>query len=147
GTQNSYLWLNPELWPPSPAEPRTLNPENSAMSRPCTICNHPQRSAIDRALASGDPYRKVALRYGISTATVSRHRTAHLADRLARAQLRAASEQRADDQRLLAERDSRQAAEAAFDLDVLNELQRCVQRLIRLMDACEQYLRDPEDPE
>src|SRR5439155_15164663 len=62
-------------------------------------------------------------------------------------QLRAADAQRVGDQHLLAERESQKAAEAAFDLDVLNELQRCVQRLIRLMDACEQYLRDPDDPE
>ena len=32
-------------------------------------------------------------------------------------------------------------------MDVLNELQRYVRRLVRLMDACEQYLRDPDDPE
>src|SRR5438067_714742 len=114
------------------------------MSRPCTICNHPQRSAIDRALASGDPVRNIAERFDTTHTALLRHCSNHLAERLARAQLRAAGAQRADDRRLLAERDSRQAVEATFDLDVLNELQRCVQRLIRLMDTREQYLRDPK---
>src|SRR5438874_9186063 len=120
------------------------------MPRPCTICNHPQRGAIDLALATGDPVRNIAERFDTTHTALLRHRANHLAGRLARAKQRSAvdaSRQQVEDQRLVSESQARQAADDAFDLDVLNELQRCVRRLVRLMDACEQYLRDPDDPE
>ncbi len=48
------------------------------MGRSCLICAHPKRAEIDQALVDGVSFRNVTLRYGMSIATVSRHRAAHL---------------------------------------------------------------------
>lgn len=42
--------------------------------RSCTICTHPQRAAIDEAIATGQPYLKIEKRFGMSRETVRRHR-------------------------------------------------------------------------
>jgi len=46
--------------------------------RVCTVCSHAERPAIDRALLAGEPERTIANRWGISRASVHRHR-AHIA--------------------------------------------------------------------
>ena len=48
------------------------------MPRTCNICSHPQRREIDRALLAGEPERTIANRWGVSRASVHRHR-AHVA--------------------------------------------------------------------
>ena len=48
------------------------------MPRPCSVCMHPQRHAIDRALMAGAAFRNIAARFGTSTTAVHRHRHAHL---------------------------------------------------------------------
>ncbi len=48
------------------------------MGRPCTVCAHPQRLEIDRALLDGNSFRGVAGRYGLQRSSVDRHR-AHIA--------------------------------------------------------------------
>lgn len=55
------------------------------MPRTCTICNHPERPEIDRALLSGEAYRTIAKRYGASPSAVLRHRE-HLPTQLVKAQ-------------------------------------------------------------
>jgi len=50
--------------------------------RVCTVCSHAERPAIDRALLAGEPERTIANRWGISRASVHRHR-AHIGARLA----------------------------------------------------------------
>lgn len=55
------------------------------MARPCTICCHPKREAIDKALlenAAG--LRVVAKRFEVSLAALWRHQTRHLPATLAR---------------------------------------------------------------
>lgn len=44
------------------------------MPRPCSICNHQERSAIESALEAGQTLRSIAGRFGVSTAALSRHR-------------------------------------------------------------------------
>jgi hypothetical protein len=44
---------------------------------PCKVCQHPERAAIDKALAEGVSLRDIASQYGISKSTVDRHK-AHL---------------------------------------------------------------------
>src|SRR5207248_6754281 len=105
------------------------------MPRPCTICNHPSRAAIERALVAGETVRNVAERFDTTHTALLRHRANHLADRLARARQLAAAGQHTEDQRLVAQQEAQRAGEAALDLDVLAELQRCLKRLIRMMDA------------
>jgi len=56
------------------------------MTRPCTICRHPQRDQIDAALIAGDSYRALAERFSLSTTALSRHSQAHLPATLAKAQ-------------------------------------------------------------
>jgi hypothetical protein len=56
------------------------------MARPCSVCAHPERSAIDKALVGGTPYRAVARQFRVSDDALARHRVAHLPERLAQAQ-------------------------------------------------------------
>mgnify|MGYP000707668187 CR=1 FL=1 len=48
------------------------------MPRTCSICSHPQRPEIDRALLAGESLRNIAQRYGASLAALHRHK-AHIA--------------------------------------------------------------------
>jgi len=54
------------------------------MPRTCTLCSHPERPEIDRALVGGASNRSIALHLGVSHMAVQRHR-AHLSARLVRA--------------------------------------------------------------
>jgi hypothetical protein len=56
------------------------------MPQPCTICTHPNRPEIDRLIVSGEPNRRIASRYGVSEASIRRHRVAHLPQKLVKAQ-------------------------------------------------------------
>ena len=57
------------------------------MPQPCTVCLHPDREAIDRALVGGEPARTVASRYvTLGRMAVQRHKENHLPATLARAQ-------------------------------------------------------------
>lgn len=44
------------------------------MAGNCSLCVHSERSAIDKALISGTPYREIAKRYGTSLSTLQRHK-------------------------------------------------------------------------
>jgi adenine-specific DNA methylase len=55
------------------------------MPRSCASCEHPQRAAIDRALASGASNRATASLYGVSESAVRRHKANHLPATLAKA--------------------------------------------------------------
>ena len=55
------------------------------MPRRCSICHHPDRAEIDKALVRGEPFRSVAERYGTSATSLHRHQNAHLAEHLAKA--------------------------------------------------------------
>jgi len=57
------------------------------MSRPCSICRHPQREDIDAALVAGSAtYRAIAERYGTSLTALHRHKKEHLPLELVKAQ-------------------------------------------------------------
>jgi hypothetical protein len=47
------------------------------MPRPCSICRHPERLAIDQALAAKEPYRDIAERFETSSAALRRHQQTH----------------------------------------------------------------------
>ena len=53
--------------------------------RTCTVCTHPARSEIDRALISQSSYRSVAKRFGVSQPATFRHRQ-HMPATLVKAQ-------------------------------------------------------------
>ena len=49
------------------------------MGRPCTICRHPKREEIDRALVRNEAgYRTIAARFDISPSALFRHKREHL---------------------------------------------------------------------
>jgi hypothetical protein len=48
------------------------------MGKPCTICAHPDRSAIDTAVEAGRPLRGIAAAYGVSKTSLHRHWQAHV---------------------------------------------------------------------
>ena len=55
------------------------------MPRRCTICTHPERDAIDRALIAGLAFRHIAAQWGVSTGALQRHKADDLPAALARA--------------------------------------------------------------
>ena len=55
------------------------------MPRTCTLCNHPRRDGIDRALLDGESFRHIAAQYGTSTGALQRHKADHLRPSLVRA--------------------------------------------------------------
>src|SRR5262245_65354921 len=55
------------------------------MPRLCTICHHPDRSAIDKAIVSQAPNRQIASLHGVSEAAIRRHARTHLPATLVKA--------------------------------------------------------------
>ncbi len=66
------------------------------MPRSCTVCEHPERGAIDRALVGDASNRSVASLYDVSEAAARRHKANHLPAKLAKAH-EAEEVSRADD--------------------------------------------------
>ena len=57
------------------------------MPRTCTVCAHPERKAIDKALVSGEPVAALASRYvSVHKMALYRHKDEHVPARLAKAQ-------------------------------------------------------------
>lgn len=96
------------------------------MSRTCTVCAHPERAAIDRALVvDRDPYRDVAGRYGLTRSAIMRHKADHLLLDI-----------------VAAWQDERRQ----HGLDLADELRGWMDRLNKLFAACDEWLTDPDDP-
>jgi hypothetical protein len=54
--------------------------------RVCTICTHPQRQEIDRAVAARtDSYRRSATRHGVHEAAIRRRAAVHMTGAMASA--------------------------------------------------------------
>jgi len=56
------------------------------LTRRCTVCMHPQRADIDKALIGNDMFRNISLKYGISIGSLQRHKKNHLMGQLAEVQ-------------------------------------------------------------
>ena len=96
------------------------------MPRTCTICAHPEREAIEKALIAGDlSYRHIASQFSVSTGALQRHKKKHLPGGLIKAQ---------------------EVQEQAQAINVMAELARTKERVDLLFDACDRWLRDPDDP-
>ena len=48
------------------------------MPRVCTVCSHPEHAAINAALVTDVPNRRIAAQYAVSEQSVRRHREDHL---------------------------------------------------------------------
>lgn len=111
----------------------------------CTICSHPQRADIDQALVGGVRVRTIVDRFSVSLGALSRHRNRCLVEQIARVeQVTRSSAVGAGQPPHVAAIVERRDAEA---LDVMTELRRLFARLNKLMDACDRWLTDPDDPE
>lgn len=66
------------------------------MARVCSICTHAGRGEINSALVAGEPFRRIAARFGVTEQAIRRHQAGHLPATLARAQ-QAKEVARADD--------------------------------------------------
>ena len=55
------------------------------MSRICTVCDHAERTAIERGLVAGEPIRRLAAQHALAETSLRRHRDSHLRKALARA--------------------------------------------------------------
>jgi hypothetical protein len=91
------------------------------MPRSCTICQHPQRAEIDKALVAGEPLRNVAECYATSATALHRHK-AHIGQALANAARNGAAEQEARAATLARQHAAQEAADARQVLDVLQQL-------------------------
>jgi hypothetical protein len=88
------------------------------MPQPCTVCQHPERDAIDAALCVGcASVRGLAEQYGLTEASVRRHKDTHLVRTLALA------------------RKSPEVARADTLLDQVKDLQA---RTLAILDAAEE---------
>lgn len=95
------------------------------MPRICTICTHEKKEEIDKALINNESLRNIAKRFNLSSAAVNRHKV-HLPATLTKA------------------KDVQEIAQAD---NVMGELKRCMTRINLLFDACDRWLRDPDNPE
>jgi len=96
------------------------------MPRVCTVCTHPEREAIDLALAGKDASkRRIAAQYGVSETAIRRHRGDHLPGAVTKSQ---------------------EAREDLHAINVVAELRCCAARLNLLFNACDEWLRDASDP-
>ncbi len=86
------------------------------MPRTCTICQHPQREALDLALVGGAALSETAALFRVSSDAVSRHKANHLPAKL-----------------VLAEK----AAEVAEADDLLSQVQGLQARTLAILEAAE----------
>lgn len=57
------------------------------MAMKCSICNHLERSSIDKAILAGQSNRSIAAQYKVSQTAVQRHKANHIPGHLAEAKL------------------------------------------------------------
>ena len=110
------------------------------MDQRCSVCNHPSRAEIDRALLAGFSYRPLTAQYGLSPSALSRH-TRHLKQELAIQEYRAHQAQQQallDHLELLSVRLDRLYHTAA-DSRSLHVALGCLRESIRLLSLQERF--------
>jgi len=95
------------------------------MVRTCTICQHPDHQAIDKALVNKLPYRHIAARHAVTTGSLQRHAAEHLLATIV---------------------DAWQAERHRNGLELADELRAWMDTLTKLLRACDEWLTDPDDP-
>lgn len=101
----------------------------------CTICNHPQRLEIDKALVSGESYRSVAKRFGVTDSAVGRHkRGGHIAAQIAKVARKGEIKESRAIKKAVEEMERREIADV---ISVLDEIVRLKDRLNALLDRAE----------
>ena len=116
------------------------------MVKRCSVCSHPARPEIDRALIARVPLRTLAVAHGLSPSALHRH-TRHLAQALA------AQERRQDEAHLTGLLDKLDLLEARLDrlfraTEAANSYHialGCLQETLRLL-ALQERLRQSQAP-
>jgi len=96
------------------------------MSRVCTVCVHAQRKDIDLALAGGASNRAIARQWSVTKDAIARHKADHLPKTLT---------------------NGIQVAEVVHARNVRAELEKAFHRTNLVLDACHDWLQDPDAPE
>lgn len=96
------------------------------MSKRYEVDCHPQRAKIVKALIRGESYRDIAGRFGVSKSALSRYMLKHLVPQAAKA---------------LAIREIKDGDDYVTALDQITK------RVQKEYDACDEYLRDPDNPD
>jgi len=95
------------------------------VSRTCTVCSHPERATIDKALvAVQNPYRAIARQYGLSKDALLRHKADHLLAEI-----------------VAAWQEERQGN----GLELAGEVRGWMTTIGKLLRACDEWLTDPDD--
>lgn len=105
----------------------------------CSICTHPQRADIDKALVSGEAYRSVAKRFAASEASVYRHKETHLAEVIKRAEQR----HMVKVEQAVAKREEERDSDT---FDVIAELKEVFVLTKKMLHSTDDWLTDPDNP-
>ena len=96
------------------------------MPQRCTVCSHSERERIDKTLVTNSAsLRDIAGQFRVSKSALDRHKAEHLPATMVKAQ---------------------EVKDGTHALDVMEELRRLFARVNLLFDACDRWLRDPDDP-
>jgi transposase len=96
------------------------------MPRQSAIGTHPQKDAIEKAIIDGISYRKIRQQFGVSETSVCRYIEKYLLPRMSAALKR---------------------QEEREGLSLLQRVEKIIERLQKMYDACDEYLRDPDNSE
>ena len=101
----------------------------------CTICNHPLRVEIDKALVAGATYREIAQRFGVSRDALYRHRkNGHIAEQIAKAAKKKEIQQAKEVQAAILAQEAQEVADAQT---ILDEVSRLKGRALTILDRAE----------
>lgn len=95
------------------------------MPRKYEVDQHPHKDRIIKALARGDTYREITGRYGVTKSALSRYLREKLLPKAAEA---------------------KEAQDLRDGAQLLKEIERIMERVNKMYDACDAYLQDPQDP-
>jgi hypothetical protein len=90
------------------------------MTRKCTICGHPDRKAIDRAILQGESFRGISRKHSLSEDALQRHVSKnHMVSKIARAE------------------EAKELAQAATLLDQVKDLQQRAMGILAKAEAAD----------
>lgn len=121
------------------------------MPQKCSICTHPKRHEIEKAIVQGESLRKTALRFkNCSTASISRHTKRCIAkalEQVSHAKKRIVAEQNARSVDVIQAEVVKQAGVTLQTVVTIEtELARSFKEVNKLADALDEYLDDPDQP-
>lgn len=97
------------------------------MARNCLVCISTNREDIERDILRNAPLMEIQERYGISRSAISRHKLRHLP--LPEVSI------------------VHQESEELREINIQDDLKRIYARIWKMLDACDEWLRDPDNPE